>query len=455
MSATFFLTDMRRALGHAEAGSALINPSGAFASAFATTDFAAASVAAAGCEVAELIHASTGQRPQVAVDTRLASNWFMQSVRPIGWQLPPVWDAVAGDYATQDGWIRLHTNAAHHRAAALMVLGVAAERELVAKAVASWQAPALEAAVVQAGGCAAAMQSAQAWRDHPQGRAAQAEPLIHFEGTKQAETRQPWQPKPGRPLDGIRVLDLTRVLAGPVATRFLAGYGAEVLRIDPPEWEEPSLEPEVTMGKRCARLDLTLATDRAVFEALLSDADVLVHGYRSDALAAMGLDAARRRALQPQLIDVSLDAYGFTGPWAARRGFDSLVQMSCGIAHAGMLAKGATKPTPLPAQALDHATGYLMAAAAVRGLQQRLAKGTGTTAKLSLARTARLLMDGPATNFEGKLDALRDEDFQPEIETTPWGPLQRLKPPLAIEGATHRWASSACALGSSRATWAT
>ena len=195
-----------------------------------------------------------------------------------------------------------------------------------------------------------------------------------------------------RPLQGIRVLDLTRILAGPVATRFLAGFGADVLRIDPIGWEEPGTVPEVVLGKRCARLNLKDPADRAVLEQLLGQADVMIHGYRPDALARLGLDADRRRALNPALVDVSLDAYGWTGPWHGRRGFDSLVQMSTGIADAGMRAAGSDRPVPLPCQAIDHATGYLMATAALRGLTERYASGVGSSARASLARTARVLV---------------------------------------------------------------
>src|SRR5690606_14976535 len=153
-------------------------------------------------------------------------------------------------------------------------------------------------------------------------------------------------------LAGIRVLDLTRILSGPIATRFLAGYGADVLRIDPIDWDEPAVAPDVTLGKRRARLDLRSPEGKATFEHLLQQADVLVHGYRSDALEKLGLGETRRRELNPGLVDVCLDAYGWTGDWRARRGFDSLVQMSSGIAHAGMTLLNKPIPTPLPVQAL-------------------------------------------------------------------------------------------------------
>ena len=144
-----------------------------------------------------------------------------------------------------------------------------------------------------------------------------------------------------------------------------------MLRIDPPDWEEPGDVPEVTLGKRCAGLDLKTANGRAQLKALLQDADILLHGYRPGALDNLGLGRGVRASLNPTLIDVSLSAYGHSGPWAKRRGFDSLVQMSCGIADWGMHQAKSAVPSPLPVQALDHATGYLMAAAAIRGLRER------------------------------------------------------------------------------------
>ena len=176
-----------------------------------------------------------GDRPSVEVDRRLASLWFASSLRPEGWRVPPAWDAVAGDYPTRDGWIRLHTNAPHHRAVALKILKVleaSPKRAAVAASVAGWRALDLEHAIVEAGGCAAEMHSLEEWAVHPQGRALAAEPLVHMRETD-AGPSPAWSVSRTRPLEGVRVLDLTRILAGPVATRFLAGFGAEVLRIDP------------------------------------------------------------------------------------------------------------------------------------------------------------------------------------------------------------------------------
>ena len=424
---------------------------------FAVSDLAGATVGAAALAVAEFIAARHGSLPAVAVDRRLASFWFGTSIRPLGWAMPPTWDAVAGDYETSDGWIRLHTNAPHHRDAALAVLEAAPERDAVAAAVQRWTGDALEAAIVAQGGCAAAMRSLSEWAAHPQGLAVTAEPLMDRAPAAPAPPAASaplpaWTVPPDRPLHGIRVLDLTRVLAGPVATRFLAGFGAEVLRIDPPGWDEPAVVPDVVLGKRCARLDLRQPADRATWERLLASADVLVHGYRADALARLGLGAAHRRALCPGLVDVSLDAYGWSGPWQNRRGFDSLVQMSSGIAEAGMRRQGRDRPTPLPVQALDHATGYLLAAAVLRGLTERLRGATGSTARTSLARMACLLTAMPVPE-PAPLAPETEDDRAAFVEATAWGPARRVAAPCAVAGAAMRWDVPAGRLGSAAATW--
>ena len=429
-----------------------ITGQGSLASVFAVSDFAAAAVAAAGLALAEWSQARSGRLPSVSVDRRLASLWFDFSIAPEGWTLPPVWDPVAGDYASSDGWIRLHTNAPHHREAALKVLGTAAERTVVATAVARWRGDELEAAIVAEGGCAAMMRSMGAWAEHPQGRAVLAEPLMRMEAGDAAAAFA-GEFDPSRPLKGIKVLDLTRVLAGPVATRFLAGFGAEVLRIDPPTWEEPGVVPDVTPGKRCARLDLKDTAGQERFKALLSEADVLVHGYRSDALEALGLGAEVRDGIRPGLIDVSHDAYGWTGPWANRRGFDSLVQMSSGIAEAGMAAAGADRPVSLPVQALDHGTGYLLAAAAVRGLSLRQTERTGSRWRTSLSRVGGFLAAHPQGLVADPIGKAEPADYAQDVEQTDWGPALRLNPPLRLGNAAMRWERPAGELGRSQPAW--
>ena len=400
--------------------------------------------------------ARPGSPGPVEVDRALASWWFGFSIRPRGWERPDVRDVVTGDYAARDGWIRLHANAAHHRRRALAALGLPddAGRAAVAERIRHESAGALEDAIVDRGGCAAALRAPAAWLDHPQGRAVAAEPLVHrlpgLAGTPDAGWLD--DPDPGRPLAGIRVLDLTRVLAGPAATRFLAAYGAQVLRLDPADWEEPGMVPEVTVGKRCACLDLRRPDGLDRFRRLLARADVLVHGYRPGALDALGLDAGTRQSIRPGLVDVCLDAWGWTGPWRARRGFDSLVQMSAGIAWAG---EGAA-PDPLPVQALDQSAGYLMAACALRGLALRRETGLGGGWRVSLARMARLLQDAADAGFETPpvLGPAPDTACDPAIEPTAWGPAQRLRAPCRVAGARWGWDLPAGPLRGDPPDWA-
>lgn len=422
----------------------------AFISAYPVSELAATSMALAAQAAAGLVDSPA----TVTVDVRLASRWFQHTFRPINRPLPAAWDVFAGDYATADGWIRLHTNAQHHRQAMERVLGKQADRATLAKTVAGWQKQTLEQAIIDAGGCAAEMRSLAEWQRHPQGQSVAQEALIAW--YPQAEGPPPaWQRPVARPLLGVKVLDLTRIIAGPVATRFLAGLGAEVLRLDPPSWQEPSLEEEMMQGKRCARLDLKSAAGRQQFEQLLAQADVLVHGYRADALEKLGYDSARRQQLAPGLVDVSLNAWGWSGPWRNRRGFDSLVQMACGIADAGQRWQGADTPCPLPVQALDHATGYLMAAAVLEGMRRRVVHRTGITAQLSLARTAHLLTSHPyagATAATGLGPAQPHDDWD-ALEVTPLGIGARLRPPLWLPGTPLLWSRPGGPLGSATASW--
>ncbi len=451
-ASTPFLPTFTAAIGHnADApiehdGPHADGPSSELPSAYAVTDFAVDSVANAALATRALQQTlgATSTSP-ILVNRRLASLWFGWTIQPQQWQMDSAWDEIAGIYQTSDGHIRLHTNAPHHRRAAVDVLGCADERSAVTDAALTWSAHELQEAVYASGGVAVALNDRQSWSEHPQGKALAQEPLVHTatNPTSSTPTRS-LTANPERPLDGVRVLDLTRVLAGPVATRFLAGLGADVLRIDPPTWNEPGVIPEVTLGKRCARLDLK-GEGRETFTYLLESADILVHGYRPGALEGLGFGIEQRRSINPGLVDVSLNAWGHSGPWANRRGFDSIVQIACGIAAEGQSAYESTSPTPLPVQALDHATGYTLAAAAIEGWRQRLITNAGSTWRSSLAAHAELLCSGPAGPLQAEMAPLGSDDLEPEPESTSWGMARRARPPV---NGLLRWESGASELGS-------
>ncbi len=395
---------------------------------------ARASVGAAGLAAAEF-WSVRGKEPMrhVEVDPRAAAAAFIQErlFAPDGWELPPAWDPIAGDYSAADGWIRLHTNYAHRRAAALEVLGVEPDRGAVAAAVANWAKLELETAIVQAGGCAAAMHSRDEWITSSAGGSTAREPLARISERDSGYAGSGAGPAP---FAGIRVLDITRVIAGPTATWFLAGYGADVLRIDPPGFEEvPALVPITSAGKRCAELDLAAPRGRELLAELIEEADVLVSGLRPGALERLGLGTTELAAINPSLISATLDAYGWDGPLRARRGFDSLVQMSCGLADAGMRETGAEQPVPLPAQALDYATGFVLAAAVGTALTRREREGMARDIRCSLIGTANVLLRHHTPDQIGATPVDWGSEDVEQADTF-WGPARRVPVPAAIEG---------------------
>jgi crotonobetainyl-CoA:carnitine CoA-transferase CaiB-like acyl-CoA transferase len=256
-----------------------------------------------------------------------------------------------------------------------------------------------------------------------------------------------WEPEGGGPLTGIRILDLTRVIAGPVCTRTLAAWGAEVLRIDPPGFAEvPALLPETTTGKHCAAVDLRDPAGRGQLAALVGEADAIVHGLRPGALADLGFSDAELRRLNPGLCIAALDAYGWAGPWAGRRGFDSLVQFSCGIAAASAAAVGSDRPVPLPAQALDHATGYLLAAAVCRGLTGRYDGLAAADIRGALVGTANLLMEQHLSPPE-ESTPMPGLGAATTVRDTVWGPVSAVPQPGTIAGSGGNWRVPAGPLG--------
>lgn len=438
---------------------AITGPRHVLASPFAVTDAAAAVVACATLASAEHRAAIDG-RPvaPVAVD-RLHAGIAMVSegVVRIDGEQPSVWDPLAGDYRGSDGWIRLHTNYQWHRAAALRALECEPTRDAVMAAVAARAVVELETAVVAEHGVAAAMRDRVTWESHPQGQAVGAMPLVGIETFGAARSRH--TASAGRvtapPLTGIRVLDLTRVIAGPLASKVMAAHGAEVLRVDPPGFEEvPLLVADTTVGKRAAALDLRVAADRDALLRLVADADVVVHGYRPGALTALGLGDDVLADASPGLVVGRISAWGRSGPWQQRRGFDSLVQMASGIAEEGMQTYGAAGPRPLPCQFLDHGSGWLLAAGLIRALTMRESDGSGRRVTVTLARTGRWLQELPRVDA---MDAPRPDDAVidrfAEEHRSALGLVRLARLPGTIGEDAPGWDVPPTPLGAHRAEW--
>jgi crotonobetainyl-CoA:carnitine CoA-transferase CaiB-like acyl-CoA transferase len=364
-------------------------------SSFAVGTAAQASIAAAALAAREIGCLRGGPAQPVAVDMRHAAVEFRSEryLRVNGALPADPWDKIAGLYRTRDGWVRLHTNFPHHRDGMLQLLGCAYDKAAVAEALQGWDAVALETAADEAGLCAAALRSFGQWDAHPQGRAVAGLPVLTLQRLDDAPPRPlPPLPAGAPPLHGLRVLDLTRVIAGPVAGRTLAAHGADVMLVTAAHL--PTIAPLVIdtgRGKASAQIDLRDAAGRDALRALVREADVFLQGYRPGALASLGFGPEALAALRPGIVAASLSAYGPSGPWAARHGYDSLVQTATGFNHAEAQAAGEALPRPLPAQVLDHASGYLLALGIQAALLKRASEGGSWHVQVSLAQTAQWL----------------------------------------------------------------
>ncbi|HVL85641.1 MAG TPA: CoA transferase [Pseudonocardia sp.] len=403
-------------------------PADVLASSFPVT---AVGVAAVG---ASLLAATTGTGARVGVDTRRLAVALRSEryVRRGGRAVGSPFDPLSAFHRTRDGWLRLHANYPWHREAALRVLGCG-EVEVPA-AIAGRGAVELEDALHAAGGVGAAVRTPEAWL----ATAAPDRPLVE---------RLDLAPAPPRPVRRPRVLDLTRVIAGPVATRTLAVHGADVLRLDAPDRPEIALQALDTLpGKRSALLDLRTGGRR--LEELLAGADVVVTGYRPGALDRFGLAPAALAARHPGLVVVTLSAWGHRGPWGGRRGFDSLVQAATGIA----VVEGSVEaPGALPAQLLDHATGYLAAAGALLALAEQRRTGGTPHVRFALAGTAGWLLGLPRRP-SGPVDEGDPVPHLVELDA-PDGRLTLAAPPGTIDGRATAWPSPPPAFGSADPVW--
>ena len=421
-------------------------------SSFAIGTAAQASLGAAGLAAAALWRLRGGEAQGVHVDMRDAAAEFLSErlLRIDGQGPPDPWDPIAGLYPTADGYVRLHTNFPHHRDGVLRLLSCANERAAVSVALRGWQSVAFEEAAAQAGLCVTALRTHAEWLATPQGQAVPAEPV-------QIERIGDAPPKAlrsaARPLEGVRVLDLTRIIAGPAATRTLAAHGAEVLLVTAAHLPTiPTLVMDTGRGKRSAQIDLRERTGRDRLAGLVNGADVFVQGYRPGGLAALGFGVDKLAAMRPGIVAASLCAYGFGGPWAARRGFDSLTQTASGLNTDERDAAGDDKPRVLPCQALDHASGALLAYGIIAALHRRATEGGSWHVRVSLAGTGAWLRSlGRVENgFDTAVPDLAD---RLEDSVTPFGRMTAVRHAVSMTATPPAWALPAVPLGTHAPEW--
>ena len=430
----------------------------ALPSSFRVGSLAQTTIAAAGLAAAELWRQRSGRRQTVRVDMRHAAVEFRSErymrldAKPPG----PTWDKIAGVYDTGDGRkVRLHTNFPHHRDGILKLLGVAYDRDAVAAALRQWQAEPFEAAAAAAGLVATMLRAPAEWADHPQGRAVAGLPTFEIRKIGEAPARALAR-NPERPLAGVRVLDLTRVIAGPVCGRALAAHGADVMRVTAPHLPGlATLDIDTGRGKLSTVLDLRAAEERERLTGLLRQAHIFVQGYRPGGLAALGFSPEACAELKPGIIAVTLSAYGHQGPWAARRGFDSLVQNASGLNVAEAEAAGVPAPRELPAQALDHASGYLMAFAAMMALARKAEEGGSWHVRVSLAQTGHWLsrLGRLEDGFAGADPKFADVADLLEATDTPFGRLTYVRHAAALSETPAHWLRPPVPLGTHAPVW--
>ena len=429
---------------------------------FRIGEAAAASLAAVGLAVSDLWELRTGRRQEVSVDTRRAtaslrsSRYLTLNDAPAAGERPSVMYV----YPAKNGrWSYLHCNFPNHREAALSVLGVAEDREAVRRAVAQWDALELEEAIIAANGAGGMVRSMAEWAQHPQSAAVASLPLMEIERIGDC----PPQPLPegDRPLSGIRVLDLTRVLAGPTCARTLAEHGADVMKVSASHLPSSrSQEYDTGHGKLSTSLDLREEQDIETLRRLVREADVFSQGYRPGTLARRGLSPQDLAKLRPGIVYVSLSAFGRVGPWAERRGFDTVVQTVSGITDRQGQLFPVAEPGPqfYPVSAIDYLTGYLMAFGAMLALGRRAREGGSWLVRISLAQVGKWLVEqGQVPEPElrdvpAEFDAAEIKSWSTASDV-PEGRLRHLGPTLQLSETQPYWARPTVPLGYHDPVW--
>src|SRR5438874_9925607 len=429
---------------------------------FRIGETSAAAVAATGLAAADLWELRTGRRQEVGVDLRHATASLRSGnyLQVNGVKVRGDRNEVMGMYPAKNGrWSYVHANFPNHRAAALKVLGCEESKAAVRKAVAQWDALDLEEAIIAAGGAGGMVRSMAEWARHPEAAAIASLPLLEIVKIGDAPPQK--LPEGDRPLAGIRVLDLTRVLAGPTCARTLAEHGADVLKITAQHLPNIGYqEYDTGHGKLSAYLELRQPKDLDTLKGLVREADVFSQGYRPGTLGGRGLSPEELAKLRPGLVYVSLCAFSHVGPWASRRGFDTVVQNVSGITwRQGELFPG-KEPGPqfYPVSAIDYLTGYLMAFGALVALARRAREGGSWLVRCSLAQAGRWLV-GRGEVPEAQLKNIPAEFTPAEIEKwtieteTPAGKLRHLSPTLQLSETQPYWARPTVPLGYHQPVW--
>ena len=453
-----------RGRGIPEAGEVTITGSDpVFSARFRIGEATANILAAIGVAVTDIHEMKTGQRQKVAIDVRHAaatcqsSRYLSEPAPGGGWQRVPSTPfmqhmrSITQPWQCKDGrWFLPHFNLPHLHDRVIGVLGCKSDPDSVAKAIAKWDSHDLEEAIAAARACGSIVRSNAEWLEHPHGKMLAGKPLVEI--IKIGESDPIPFPKGERPLCGIRVLDLTRILAGPIAARTLAENGADVLMVAAEHLPQvPEHVKDTSHGKRSCFLDLKKAEDLATIKKLIRRADVFSQGYRPGVMDRLGLSPEQLAQERPGIIYVSISCYGAGGPFSERAGWEQIAQAATGIC----LENGDERPKLLPASACDYTTGYNGAYGVLLALARRAREGGSYHVRVSLCRSGMYIykqgkVDYPAPDMglsDAELDAIMIESNGGH------GPLKHLGPVLRMSETKPYWDKPSPVLGSSRPEW--
>lgn len=422
---------------------------------FRVGEAAATALGASGLAANEIWELSGGSSQDVSIDIKGAAASlisFMFQRQEEGEQPMREDRALVGLYEAGDGrWVHIHGAFPNLAAGTLKVLNCEQSVEAVTAAVKTWDAQDLENALAAEGMCGAMARSRAEWLAHDQGKALASIPPVEIIKIGDSDP-EPVGPRK-RPLDGTRVLDLTRVLAGPTCARTLASHGANVLKINSPNLASvPPFVIDTGHGKRSAHLDLEDTGDAETLRNLAKSADVFSQGYRKGAMERRGFGPEQLADLRPGIIYVSINAYGHEGPWARRPGWEQLAQTASGIA----LDEGTSEsPRLIAAAATDYTTGYLASLGAMTALKRRALEGGSYHVRASLCQTANWLYTFGLFDREARmpdLDLGMASDYMTQSDSG-FGTLHHLGPVLQMSQTTPRWEQPTVPLGTHPASW--
>ncbi|RQW61098.1 CoA transferase [Vibrio viridaestus] len=450
----------------------IINSEPLYKTPFKVDEVSAQILAARGVAANDLWELRTGNRQKIGVNMRAAaatslSGSDMTLKKDIRGKFKPIpvsesmkhMISLTQPWETADGnWFLPHTNLPHLEKRVLNILNCQSTPDSIRLGVNKWNALELENTVADELACGGMVRTPEEWLKHPQGAYLDSKPVVEI--IKIAEGEPEPLPEGVSPASGIRVLDLTRILAGPTAGLGFAEHGADVLMVTAPHLPQvESFVRDTSHGKRSCFLDLNIQEEASKLRSLVQDSDIFIDGYRPGRLEAHGFGSDDLFKLRPGLIHIDVNCFGSGGPFATRAGWDQVAQAVTGLCHIEGQYTPDKTPKLMPVFTCDFLTGYLATFGGLVALYRRATEGGSYKVNVSLCQSAMLLQrQGMQDNFQnapGKLSPQEFDAFSLQQESTPYGDLKCLAPVLSMSETPCKWLTKTPELGSHQAEWLT